>query len=49
MGLWKQYWTDMIILQIQMYQLSSLFHDYHKDLSNHLEGQEISPSLYAAP
>ena len=31
--------------QIQMYQLSSLFHDYHRDLYNHLEGHEISPSL----
>lgn len=38
---------DMVILQIQMYQLSRLFHDYHRDLSNHLEGHEISPSLYA--
>ena len=29
MGLWKQYQPDIIILQIQMYQLSRLFHDYH--------------------
>ncbi|XP_041121135.1 TBC1 domain family member 1-like isoform X4 [Polyodon spathula] len=49
MGLRKQYRPDMIILQIQMYQLSRLLHDYHRDLYNHLEEYEISPSLYAAP
>uniref|UniRef100_A0A673SNX0 TBC1 domain family member 1 n=1 Tax=Suricata suricatta TaxID=37032 RepID=A0A673SNX0_SURSU len=49
MGLRKQYRPDMIILQIQMYQLSRLLHDYHKDLYNHLEEHEIGPSLYAAP
>lgn len=36
-------------LQIQMYQLSRLLHDYHRELYNHLEENEISPSLYAAP
>lgn len=35
--------------QIQMYQLSRLLHDYHRELYNHLEDHEISPSLYAAP
>lgn len=49
MGLRKQYRPDMIILQIQMYQLSRLLHDYHRDLYNHLEEYEIGPSLYAAP
>ncbi|KAM6440670.1 TBC1 domain family member 1 isoform 5-T6 [Liasis olivaceus] len=49
MGLRKQYRPDMTILQIQMYQLSRLLHDYHKDLYNHFEAHEISPSLYAAP
>ncbi|KAM8970066.1 TBC1 domain family member 1 isoform X7 [Sarcophilus harrisii] len=49
MGLRKQYRPDMIILQIQMYQLSRLLHDYHRDLYNHLEEHEICPSLYAAP
>nr|KAF6393951.1 TBC1 domain family member 1 [Pipistrellus kuhlii] len=48
-GLRKQYRPDMIILQIQMYQLSRLLHDYHRDLYSHLEEQEIGPSLYAAP
>ena len=38
-----------MFLQIQMYQLSRLLHDYHRDLYNHLEEQEIGPSLYAAP
>ncbi|XP_007449466.1 PREDICTED: TBC1 domain family member 1 isoform X2 [Lipotes vexillifer] len=49
MGLRKQYRPDMITLQIQMYQLSRLLHDYHRDLYNHLEEHEIGPSLYAAP
>ncbi|XP_067845002.1 TBC1 domain family member 1 isoform X3 [Heptranchias perlo] len=49
MGLRRQYRPDMIILQIQMYQLSRLLHDYHRDLYNHFEENEISPSLYAAP
>uniref|UniRef100_A0A667XJL4 TBC1 domain family member 1 n=1 Tax=Myripristis murdjan TaxID=586833 RepID=A0A667XJL4_9TELE len=49
MGLRKQYRPDMIILQIQMYQLSRLLHDYHRDLYSHLEQQEIGPSLYATP
>uniref|UniRef100_W5N029 TBC1 domain family member 4 n=1 Tax=Lepisosteus oculatus TaxID=7918 RepID=W5N029_LEPOC len=45
----KQYKPDMVSLQIQMYQLSRLLHDYHRDLYDHLEENEISPSLYAAP
>nr|XP_032631127.1 TBC1 domain family member 1 isoform X2 [Chelonoidis abingdonii] len=49
MGLRKQYRPNMTILQIQMYQLSRLLHDYHRDLYNHLEEHEIGPSLYAAP
>ncbi|XP_011885516.1 PREDICTED: TBC1 domain family member 4 isoform X3 [Cercocebus atys] len=49
LGFRKQYRPDMMSLQIQMYQLSRLLHDYHRDLYNHLEENEISPSLYAAP
>ncbi|XP_032080531.1 TBC1 domain family member 1 isoform X1 [Thamnophis elegans] len=49
MGLRKRYLPDMTILQIQMYQLSRLLHDYHKDLYDHFEANEIGPSLYAAP
>nr|XP_043884455.1 TBC1 domain family member 1 isoform X2 [Solea senegalensis] len=48
-GIRKQYRPDMFILQIQMYQLSRLLHDYHRDLYTHLEQQEIGPSLYATP
>ncbi|XP_054829635.1 TBC1 domain family member 4 isoform X3 [Eublepharis macularius] len=49
LGFRKQYRPDMMSLQIQMYQLSRLLHDYHRDLYNHLEENEISPCLYAAP
>lgn len=49
LGFRKQYRPDMMSLQIKMYQLSRLLHDYHRNLYNHLEGNEISPSLYAAP
>ncbi|XP_017550678.1 TBC1 domain family member 4 isoform X1 [Pygocentrus nattereri] len=49
LGLRRQYRPDMISLQIQMYQLSRLLHDYHRGLYSHLEEHEISPSLYAAP
>lgn len=38
-----------VFSQVQMYQLSRLLHDYHRELYNHLEEHEISPSLYAAP
>lgn len=41
--------SSLYALQIQMYQLSRLLHDYHRELYNHLEENEISPSLYAAP
>ncbi|KAL7983923.1 hypothetical protein Chor_000799 [Crotalus horridus] len=49
LGFRKQYRPDMMSLEIQMYQLSRLLHDYHRDLYHHLEENEISPSLYAAP
>ncbi|XP_015243172.1 PREDICTED: TBC1 domain family member 4-like isoform X5 [Cyprinodon variegatus] len=49
LGIRRQYRPDMVSLQIQMYQLSRLLHDYHRDLYNHLEEYEIGPSLYAAP
>ncbi|XP_048879973.1 TBC1 domain family member 4 isoform X2 [Brienomyrus brachyistius] len=48
-GFRRQYRPDMISLQIQMYQLSRLLHDYHRELYSHLEEHEICPSLYAAP
>ncbi|XP_051565680.1 TBC1 domain family member 4-like isoform X2 [Myxocyprinus asiaticus] len=49
LGIRRQYCPDMISLQIQMYQLSRLLHDYHRNLYTHLEEHEICPSLYAAP
>uniref|UniRef100_A0A672I2P3 TBC1 domain family member 4 n=1 Tax=Salarias fasciatus TaxID=181472 RepID=A0A672I2P3_SALFA len=49
LGIRRQYRPDMVSLQIQMYQLSRLLHDYHRDLYNHFEEHEICPSLYAAP
>ncbi|KAK0139453.1 TBC1 domain family member 4 [Merluccius polli] len=49
LGFRRQYKPDMVSLQIQMYQLSRLLHDYHRRLYTHLEKQEIGPSLYAAP
>lgn len=49
LGIRRQYRPDMISLQIQMYQLSRLLHDYHRNLYSHLEEHEICPSLYAAP
>lgn len=38
-----------VCVQIQMYQLTRLLHDYHRELYNHFEEHEICPSLYAAP
>ncbi|XP_059896354.1 TBC1 domain family member 4 isoform X1 [Gadus macrocephalus] len=49
LGFRRQYRPDMVSLQIQMYQLSRLLHDYQRRLYTHLEEQEIGPSLYAAP
>ncbi|CAJ1079754.1 TBC1 domain family member 4 isoform X5 [Xyrichtys novacula] len=49
LGIRQQFRPDMISLQIQMYQLSRLLHDYHRELYNHFEEHEICPSLYAAP
>ncbi|XP_075887234.1 TBC1 domain family member 4 isoform X3 [Nelusetta ayraudi] len=49
LGIRLQYKPDMVSLQIQMYQLSRLLHDYHRELYNHFEEHEICPSLYAAP
>ncbi|XP_036965394.1 TBC1 domain family member 4 isoform X3 [Acanthopagrus latus] len=49
LGIRQQYRPDMVSLQIQMYQLSRLLHDYHRELYNHFEEHDICPSLYAAP
>lgn len=49
LGFRRQYRPDMVPLQIQMYQLSRLLHDLHRDLYDHFELFEIAPTLYAAP
>ncbi|XP_063743252.1 TBC1 domain family member 4 isoform X2 [Eleginops maclovinus] len=49
LGIRQQFRPDMVSLQVQMYQLSRLLHDYHRELYNHFEEYEICPSLYAAP
>ncbi|CAJ1079753.1 TBC1 domain family member 4 isoform X3 [Xyrichtys novacula] len=49
LGIRQQFRPDMISLQVSMYQLSRLLHDYHRELYNHFEEHEICPSLYAAP
>ncbi|XP_063219531.1 TBC1 domain family member 1 isoform X2 [Bacillus rossius redtenbacheri] len=48
-GLRNQYLPDMVALQIQLYQVSRLLHDYHPDLYSHFDANEITPTLYAAP
>lgn len=49
LGFRRQYLPDMVPLQIQMYQLTRLLHDLHRDLYDHFEMYEIAPTLYAAP
>ncbi|KAJ3592281.1 hypothetical protein NHX12_007409 [Muraenolepis orangiensis] len=49
LGFRRQYMPDMVSLQIQMYQLSRLLHDYQRRLYAHLEEHEIVPTIYAAP
>ncbi|XP_012943151.1 TBC1 domain family member 1 [Aplysia californica] len=49
LGLRKQFRPNMMALQIKLYQLTRLLHDQYKDLYEHFEMHEISPTLYAAP
>ncbi|XP_074649702.1 TBC1 domain family member 1-like isoform X2 [Tubulanus polymorphus] len=49
LGLRRQYKPDMTALQIQLYQLSRLLHDMHREIYEHLEANEVAPTLYAAP
>lgn len=44
-----QYLPDMVMLQVQLYQLSRLIHDNHPDLYTHLDKYEVAPTLFAAP
>lgn len=49
LGLRRQYLPDMAALQVELYQMARLLRDSHRDLYEHLEENEISPTLYAAP
>ena len=49
LGFRRQYLPDMAALQVQLYQMARLLRDLHRDLYEHLEENEISPTLYAAP
>ena len=49
LGLRHQYLPDMAALQVQLYQMARLLRDTHRDLYEHLEQNEVTPSLYAAP
>ena len=49
LGLRRQYLPDMAALQVQLYQMARLLRDLHRDLYEHLEENEVSPTLYAAP
>ena len=49
LGLRRQFLPDMAALQVQLYQMARLLRDSHRDLYEHLEENEISPTLYAAP
>ncbi|XP_071847402.1 TBC1 domain family member 4-like isoform X2 [Apostichopus japonicus] len=49
LGCRRQYKPDMVALQIQMYQLSRLLHDFHRELHDHLEANDVGPTFYAAP
>ncbi|KAK3867460.1 hypothetical protein Pcinc_027094 [Petrolisthes cinctipes] len=49
LGCRRQYRPDLIGLQVQMYQLSRLLHDKLRALYDHLENNEVTPQLFAAP
>lgn len=48
-GLRAHYLPDMEALQVQLYQLSRLLHDRLPKLYTHLDDDDVSPTLYAAP
>lgn len=49
LGLRRQYLPDMAALQVKLYQMARLLRDSHRDLYEHFEENEVSPTLYAAP
>lgn len=44
-----KYLPDMKEFKLELYQISRLMKDYLPELYNHLEKNEISPTLYASP
>ncbi|XP_054709766.1 TBC1 domain family member 1-like [Uloborus diversus] len=49
LGIRRLYKEELVAFQVQMYQLSRLLHDNHKDLYDHFDKFDIPPALYAAP
>lgn len=49
LGLRNQYLPDMAALHVRLYQMARLLRDQHGDLYEHLEENDVSPTLYAAP
>lgn len=49
MGCRQQYKSDLMGLQVQMYQLSRLLRDKLQNLHHHFENNEVTPQLFAAP
>lgn len=49
LGFREQYMPDMKSLQLQLYQLSRLVHDFVSPVFEHLQSHSIDPFLYATP
>ncbi|KAK3778892.1 hypothetical protein RRG08_013156 [Elysia crispata] len=49
LGLRRQFKPNMTALQMKLYQLTRLLHDHCRDVYDHFENHDISPTLYAAP
>lgn len=49
LGLRHQYLPDMAALHVELYQMARLLRDQHRDLYEHLEHNDVSSTLYAAP
>ncbi|GFO11651.1 TBC1 domain family member 1 [Plakobranchus ocellatus] len=45
----RQFKPNMTALQMKLYQLTRLLHDHCRDVYDHFESHDISPTLYAAP
>ncbi|GFS00460.1 TBC1 domain family member 4 [Elysia marginata] len=45
----RQFKPNMTALQMKLYQLTRLLHDHCRDVYDHFENHDISPTLYAAP